>query len=93
MKPNRNWSRSQTLLFFFHDYLVNGYDASIIFSSTPFNPDECDIDINLSLPSDAFDVVIRTKTTVKLAYPNIVLCVDILAVATRNLMIMVSDPY
>ncbi|ONI19418.1 hypothetical protein PRUPE_3G278900 [Prunus persica] len=82
-----------TLRLFFHDCLHNGCDASILVSSTPFNKAERDADINLSLPGDAFDVVVRAKTALELACPNTVSCADILAVATRDLVTMMGGPY
>ncbi|KAF5740345.1 peroxidase 63-like [Tripterygium wilfordii] len=82
-----------TLRLFFHDCLLNGCDASILVSSTPFNTAERDADINLSLPGDAFDVVVRAKTALELNCPNTVSCADILAVATRDLVVMVGGPF
>ena len=82
-----------TLRLFFHDCLTNGCDASILISSTPFNSAERDADINLSLPGDAFDVIVRAKTALELTCPNTVSCADILAVATRDLVTMVGGPY
>ncbi|KAG8637970.1 peroxidase 63 [Manihot esculenta] len=82
-----------TLRLFFHDCILNGCDASILVSSTPFNSAERDADINLSLPGDAFDLVTRAKTALELSCPNTVSCADILAVATRDLVTMVGGPY
>ncbi|KAI9152939.1 hypothetical protein LWI28_003303 [Acer negundo] len=82
-----------TLRLFFHDAILNGVDASVLISSTPFNKAERDADINLSLPGDAFDVVTRAKTALELSCPNTVSCADILAVATRDLVTMVGGPY
>lgn len=82
-----------TLRLFFHDCLHNGCDGSILISSSPFNKAERDADINLSLPGDAFDVVVRAKTALELACPNTVSCADILAVATRDLVTMMGGPY
>lgn len=82
-----------TLRLFFHDCFVFGCDASILISSTPFNKAERDADINLSLPGDGFDVVVRAKSALELACPGVVSCADILAVATRNLVTMAGGPY
>lgn len=82
-----------TIRLFLHDCLLNGCDASTLLSSTPFNKAERDADINLSLPGDAFDVVVRAKTALDLACPNTVSCADILAVATRDLLTMVGGPF
>ncbi|KAL9265010.1 Peroxidase 63-like protein [Drosera capensis] len=82
-----------TLRLFLHDCLVTGSDGSILITSTPFNVAERDADINLSLPGDAFDVVVRAKTALELACPSVVSCADILAVAARDLLTMVGGPY
>ncbi|MED6114537.1 Peroxidase 63 [Stylosanthes scabra] len=82
-----------TIRLFLHDCLPNGCDGSILISSTPFNKAERDNDINLSLPGDGFDVVVRAKTALELACPNTVSCADILAVATRDLVTMAGGPY
>ncbi|KAK1404463.1 Peroxidase [Heracleum sosnowskyi] len=82
-----------TLRLFFHDCLIQGCDASILISSTPFSKAERDADINLSLPGDAFDLVVRAKTALELSCPGVVSCSDILAVATRNLVTMMGGPY
>ncbi|KAK4764752.1 hypothetical protein SAY86_025842 [Trapa natans] len=83
-----------TLRLFLHDCLPNGCDASILLSPTPFNPSPERIsDINLSLPGDAFDLLVRTKTALELACPATVSCSDILSVATRDLVIMAGGPY
>ncbi|KAI9121537.1 hypothetical protein K1719_008570 [Acacia pycnantha] len=82
-----------TLRLFLHDCLPNACDASVLISSTSFNKAERDADINLSLPGDGFDVVVRAKTALELACPNTVSCADILAVATRDLVTMLGGPY
>ncbi|CAA3020400.1 peroxidase 31-like [Olea europaea var. sylvestris] len=82
-----------TLRLFFHDCFIGGCDASVLISSTPFNKAERDADINLSLPGDGFDVVVRAKTALELACPGVVSCADILAVAARNLVLMIGGPY
>ncbi|KAK8972230.1 hypothetical protein V6N11_028936 [Hibiscus sabdariffa] len=74
-----------TLRLLFHDCLPNGCDASILISSTPFNKAERDADINLSLPG--------AKTALELSCPNTVSCSDILAVAARDLIVMLGGPY
>lgn len=82
-----------TLRLFFHDCFVGGCDASVLISSTPFNKAERDADINLSLPGDGFDVVVRAKTALELACPGVVSCSDILAVAARNLVVQTGGPF
>ncbi|XP_013634993.1 PREDICTED: peroxidase 63 [Brassica oleracea var. oleracea] len=81
------------LRLFFHDCFPNGCDASVLISSTAFTTAERDSSINLSLPGDGFDVVIRAKTALELACPNTVSCSDILAVAVRDLLVTVGGPY
>ncbi|KAL1538606.1 peroxidase [Salvia divinorum] len=81
------------LRLFFHDCFVGGCDASVLVSSTRFSKAERDADINLSLPGDGFDVVVRAKTALELACPGVVSCADILAVATRNLVVMMGGPF
>ncbi|KAF8390350.1 hypothetical protein HHK36_024875 [Tetracentron sinense] len=82
-----------TVRLFFHDCMVEGCDASVLVSSNSFNKAERDADINLSLPGDAFDVVVRAKTALELSCPSTVSCADILALATRDLITMVGGPY
>ncbi|XP_047317764.1 peroxidase 31-like [Impatiens glandulifera] len=82
-----------TLRLFFHDCFVQGCDASVLISSTPFNRAERDADINLSLPGDGFDVVVRSKIALELSCPGVVSCADILAFATRDLVRMIGGPY
>ncbi|CAK8533676.1 unnamed protein product [Lathyrus sativus] len=83
-----------TLRLFLHDCLLpNGCDASVLLSSTPFNKAERDNDINLSLPGDAFDLIVRIKTALEFSCPNTVSCSDILSTATRDLLIMLGGPH
>ncbi|KAL3624204.1 Peroxidase 31 [Castilleja foliolosa] len=82
------------LRIFFHDCFVSGCDASVLISRTRLGPKpERESDINLSLPGDGFDVVVRAKAAIELTCPGVVSCADILAVATRNLVVMVGGPY
>lgn len=81
------------LRLFFHDCFPNGCDASVLVSSTAFTTAERDSSINLSLPGDGFDVVIRAKTALELACPDTVSCSDVLAVAVRDLLVTVGGPY
>ncbi|ERM99600.1 hypothetical protein AMTRI_Chr10g230500 [Amborella trichopoda] len=78
---------------FFHDCFVEGCDASVLVRSTPFNKAENDADINLSLPGDGFDVIVRAKSALELSCPGVVSCSDIMSLATRNLITMVGGPF
>ncbi|XP_010913485.1 peroxidase 63 [Elaeis guineensis] len=82
-----------TLRLFFHDCFVGGCDASILISSGAFSRAERDADINLSLPGDGFDVVVRAKTQLEIQCPGVVSCADILALATRDLVTMLGGPF
>lgn len=82
-----------TLRLFFHDCFVGGCDASVLVSTNSFNRAERDADINLSLPGDGFDVVVRAKTALELACPGVVSCADVLALATRDLVSMLGGPF
>lgn len=90
---NNPTTAAATLRLFFHDCMVEGCDGSVLISSNAFNKAERDADINLSLPGDAFDVVVRAKTALEIACPGIVSCSDILTLATRDLVTMVGGPY
>ncbi|KAL2505995.1 Peroxidase 63 [Abeliophyllum distichum] len=82
--PTTAAAAAATLSLFFHDCFIRGCDASVLISSTHFNKAERDADINLSLPDDGFDVVVRAKTALELACPGVVSCADIIAVAARK---------
>lgn len=68
-------------------------DASVLMATNAFHRSERDADINLSLPGDAFDAVVRAKTNLELECPGVVSCADILALATRDLVSMVGGPF
>lgn len=82
-----------SLRLFFHDCFISGCDASVLISTNAFNRAERDADINLSLPGDAFDVVVRAKAQLELTCPGIVSCADIMALATRDLVSALGGPY
>ncbi|KAE9621131.1 hypothetical protein Lal_00019111 [Lupinus albus] len=82
------------LRLFFHDCITDGCDASLLVSSTAFNPHvERDADLNLSLSGDAFDIIVKIKNALELACPSIVSCSDIIAQATRDLVKIVGGPF
>lgn len=82
-----------TLRVFFHDCFVEGCDGSVLINPTPSGPTERDNPLNLDLPGDAFDVIVRVKTAMEIACPGVVSCSDILAVATRHLIKQVGGPF
>ena len=82
------------LRLFFHDCITDGCDASILVTSTAYNPHaERDADLNLSLSGDAFDIIVKIKNALELSCPGVVSCSDIVAQATRDLVKMVGGPY
>ncbi|KAK1295785.1 Peroxidase 63 [Acorus calamus] len=90
---NNPTTAAATVRLFFHDCFVGGCDASVLITSNSFNRAERDADINLSLPGDAFDGIVRAKAALELSCPGIVSCADILAVAARDLISMVGGPF
>ncbi|EFJ33922.1 hypothetical protein SELMODRAFT_230472 [Selaginella moellendorffii] len=80
------------LRIFFHDCMVEGCDASVLVASTPSNKAEKDAEINLSLPGDGFDAVIKAKAAVESKCPGVVSCADILALSTRELVVLIGGP-
>ena len=67
---------------------MQGCDASVLISS-PNGDAEKDSDDNLSLAGDGFDTVIKAKQSVEAACPGIVSCADILALAARDVVVLV----
>ncbi|KAJ7560853.1 hypothetical protein O6H91_03G009000 [Diphasiastrum complanatum] len=82
-----------TLRLFFHDCMVEGCDASVMIVSSASNKAEKDADVNLSLPGDAFDAVVRGKQAAEAQCPGVVSCADILAIATRDFVGMIGGPF
>ncbi|OVA09313.1 Plant peroxidase [Macleaya cordata] len=82
-----------TLRLFFHDCFVNGCDASVMIASSGNNKAEKDHPDNLSLAGDGFDTVIKAKQAVdKQCGANKVSCADILAIATRDVVVKAGGP-
>jgi len=82
------------LRLFFHDCITDGCDASILISSTAYNPHaEKDAEPNLSLSGDAYDIINKIKNALEIACPGVVSCSDIVAQATRDLVKMVGGPF
>ncbi|XP_054803161.1 peroxidase 55 [Prosopis cineraria] len=80
-----------TLRLFFHDCMVEGCDASVMIAS-PNGDAEKDAPINLSLAGDGFDTVIKAKEAVEAECPGVVSCADILALAARDVVVLVGGP-
>lgn len=72
---------------FDHFRVVQGCDASILISSPNAERDAPD---NLSLAPDGFDTIIRAKQAVEAQCPGVVSCADILAIAARDVVVMVK---
>ncbi|KAL3617367.1 Peroxidase 73 [Castilleja foliolosa] len=83
-----------TIRLYFHDCFVSGCDASVIVASTPGNTAEKDHPDNLSLAGDGFDTVIKAKQAVDAVARcrNRVSCADILALATRDVIVLAGGP-
>ena len=83
-----------TIRLFFHDCFVQGCDASVIIQSTGGNTAEKDHPDNLSLAGDGFDTVIKAKAAVDRnpSCRNKVSCADILAMATRDVIVLSGGP-
>ncbi|CAN1852697.1 Peroxidase 6 [Linum perenne] len=93
MQLSNPTTAAAVLRLFFHDCMVDGCDASTLIASTPFHKSERDAELNLDLPGDAFEMMVRAKTALELDCPDVVSCADILSVATRNLVTIVGGPF
>lgn len=69
---------------------MQGCDASILIQS-PKGDAEKDADDNLSLAGDGFDAVTRAKQAVEAACPGVVSCADILVLAARDVVALVTN--
>lgn len=58
--------------------------------SSPNGDAEKDSSDNLSLAGDGFDTVIKAKQAVEAQCPDVVSCADILALAARDVVVLVS---
>ncbi|EXB55368.1 Peroxidase 45 [Morus notabilis] len=82
-----------TLRLLFHDCFVRGCDASVMLAS-PDSKAEKDHPDNLSLAGDGFDTVIKAKAALDqdARCKNQVSCADILALATRDVVVLTGGP-
>ncbi|KAL7598513.1 hypothetical protein Lser_V15G23643 [Lactuca serriola] len=80
-----------TLRLFFHDCFVRGCDASVFLATPNAEKDHPD---DQSLAGDGFDTVIKAKAALD-SNPNCrnrVSCADILALATRDVIVLAGGP-
>ena len=57
---------------------------------SPNGDAEKDYSDNLSLAGDGFDTVVKAKQAVEAQCPSVVSCADILALAARDVVVLVS---
>jgi len=71
-------------------YLLQGCDASVLLDSTssPKNEAEKDAPPNVSLR--AFYVIDDAKTKIESIFPKTISCADILAIAARDVVLLVT---
>ncbi|EFJ13468.1 hypothetical protein SELMODRAFT_122262 [Selaginella moellendorffii] len=79
---------AQVLRLFFHDCFVEGCDGSILIGQTPQSSVERDSVANRDLVQDAFDTIDLAKQAVEAQCPGVVSCADILAMVTRDMLIL-----
>ncbi|KAK9047736.1 hypothetical protein V6N11_053572 [Hibiscus sabdariffa] len=85
-------SAPATIRLFFHDCFVEGCDASILIETKPGSTilAEKDAEENKDLRTEGFDTITRAKTLVESKCPGIVSCADVLAIAARDFIHLVS---
>lgn len=73
-------------------YCVKGCDASVLISSKSGSKElaERDAEDNKELADEAFDSVSKAKALVESKCPGVVSCADILAIAARDFVHLVS---
>ncbi|KAF0934010.1 hypothetical protein E2562_021066 [Oryza meyeriana var. granulata] len=80
------------LRLFYHDCFVGGCDASVLLDDTPTAPGEKGVGPNAVGSTAVFGLVDSIKTQVEAACPATVSCADILALAARDSVNLVSHP-
>ncbi|CAK9879858.1 unnamed protein product [Sphagnum jensenii] len=89
------WNSDKTitaglLRMFFHDCFVTGCDASLLILSTPGNQAEIEAGPNLTIHGQ--DLINTIKTNLEAACPGVVSCADIIALATRDVVLLAGGP-
>ncbi|XP_059625318.1 peroxidase P7 [Cornus florida] len=79
------------LRLFFHDCFVNGCDGSILLDDTSSFTGEKTAVPNLN-SARGFDVVDNIKSAVEKACPGVVSCADLLAIASRDSVVILGGP-
>nr|CAD1828872.1 unnamed protein product [Ananas comosus var. bracteatus] len=77
------------LRLFFHDCFVNGCDGSVLLDDTATFTGEKNSNANKN-SARGFDVIDNIKTAVEQACPGVVSCADILAIAARDSVVIVT---
>lgn len=67
---------------------LQGCDASIMIAS-PRHDAEKDAPDNISIAGDGFDTIVKAKEAVEAQCPGVVSCTDILAIAARDVVVLV----
>ncbi|CAM8898513.1 unnamed protein product [Rhodiola kirilowii] len=80
-----------TLRLFQHDCFVDGCDASLMIQS-PNGDAERDNEDNQSISGDAFDTIVKAKEAVEAECPGVVSCADVMALAARDVVVLVKGP-
>lgn len=72
--------------------MLKGCDASVLISSKPGSKvlSEKDADDNKELAVEAFDTINKAKALVESKCPGVVSCADIIAIAARDFVHLVS---
>uniref|UniRef100_A0A803NE62 peroxidase n=1 Tax=Chenopodium quinoa TaxID=63459 RepID=A0A803NE62_CHEQI len=78
------------LRLFFHDCFVNGCDASVLLDDTPTFTGEKTAKANANNSIRGFEVIDAIKCNLEAACPQTVSCADILALASRDGVRLVS---
>ncbi|KAJ4830257.1 hypothetical protein Tsubulata_029716 [Turnera subulata] len=91
---NQKGVPANLLRLFFHDCFIRGCDASVLLNSTDANNNrsvEKQAPPNLTLKG--FDVVESIKEDLEEACPGVVSCADVLALATRDGILLTGGPF